>query len=156
MSFPHLPLSATTTFLRLCDNMFTSSAMDVDNTVYTQEPHPIRSDHEVVPVADLWNAISSSPFYQANETYNLYERKCCLNCPLPPAAKVDREIYFVNELLQDASGDYFIPEHFFLVSYTSTGDNTDKQLYALGCTVQQTEDGFIVSDEQEIILTCNF
>ncbi|KAG2096509.1 uncharacterized protein F5147DRAFT_778302 [Suillus discolor] len=137
MSFPHLPLSATTTFLRLCDNMFTSSAMDVDNTVYTQEPHPIRSDHEVVPVADLWNAISSSPFYQANETYNL-------------------EIYFVNELLQDASGDYFIPEHFFLVSYTSTGDNTDKQLYALGCTVQQTEDGFIVSDEQEIILTCNF
>lgn len=55
------------------DNMFASSAMDVDNTIYTQEPHPIWSDHEVVPVADLWNTISSSPFYQANETYDLYE-----------------------------------------------------------------------------------
>lgn len=59
--------------------------------------------------------------------------------PLPPAAKVNGEIYFVNELLQDASGDYFIPERFFLASYTSTGDNSDKQLYALGCTVQRTE-----------------
>ncbi|KAG2146590.1 uncharacterized protein EDB93DRAFT_1085956 [Suillus bovinus] len=310
--------------------------MDVNNTVYTQEPHPIRSDHEVVPVADLWNAISSSPFYQANETYDLYEElqsalasgkqlfsmplapvseeigfndetesnfgielpgetdlftllddcplttSCHVNLnspvapdnptypwpskavplyyylmiqfseaqkkavlswtkelgacnvpslyalnqcqesvqtlvgnptekitarlgnifylnnvgkaiakdyvnpltrlvmqdypedggkemsqvfnrekmlferPSPPAAKVNGEIYFVNELLQDASGDYFIPECFFLVLYTSTGDNSDKQLYALGHTVQRTEDEFIVSDEQEIIPTCNF
>jgi hypothetical protein len=59
--------------------------------------------------------------------------------PLPPAAKVDGEIYFVNELLQDTLGDYFIPECFFLASYMSTNDGTDKQLHALGRTVQQTE-----------------
>jgi len=40
--------------------------------------------------------------------------KMLFELPSPPAAKVDGEIYFVNELLQDSSGDYFIPERFFL------------------------------------------
>ncbi|KAG1779722.1 hypothetical protein EV702DRAFT_944948, partial [Suillus placidus] len=82
--------------------------------------------------------------------------KMLFELPSPPAAKVDGEIYFVNELLQDASGDYFIPEHFFLASYTSTNDSADKQLHVLGRAVQRTEDGFIVSDEQEMIPTSNF
>ena len=34
--------------------------------------------------------------------------------PSPPAACVDEIIYFVDELLQDSSGGYFIPECFFL------------------------------------------
>ncbi|KAG1735385.1 hypothetical protein EDB19DRAFT_1910651 [Suillus lakei] len=50
---------------------FTSSAMDVNNAVYIPEPHG--PDHEVVPVADLWDAISSSPFYQVNEPCDLYK-----------------------------------------------------------------------------------
>jgi hypothetical protein len=41
--------------------------------------------------------------------------KMLFKLPSPPAAKVDGEIYFVNELLQDSSGDYFIPEHFFCI-----------------------------------------
>ncbi|KAG1833932.1 hypothetical protein EV424DRAFT_1310764 [Suillus variegatus] len=65
--------------------------------------------------------------------------KMLFELPSPPAAKVDGEIYFVNELLQDASGDYFIPKRFFLVSYSSTNDGADKQLHALGRAVQQTE-----------------
>ncbi|KAG1723899.1 hypothetical protein EDB19DRAFT_1915867 [Suillus lakei] len=306
------------------DSDFTSSAMDVDNAVNIPDTHG--PDHEVVPVADLWDAISSSPFYQVNETCDLYEElqsalasgeqlfslplapaseeigfddetesdfgiellddytltashDTNLNCPVspdnpnypwpskahyitallfssprlpfseaqkkavlswakelgahdvpslytlnrlqdsvrtlvgnptekitarsgnifylndvgkaiakdyanpltrlamqdypedggkgmsqvfngekmlfelpsPPAAKVDGEIYFVNELLQDASGDYFIPERFFLASYSSTNDGADKQLHALG-----RADGFIVSDEREMIPTSNF
>ncbi|KAG1851927.1 hypothetical protein F4604DRAFT_1883535 [Suillus subluteus] len=59
--------------------------------------------------------------------------------PSPPAAKVNGEIYFVNELLQDASGDYFTLERFFLASYTSTNDSADKQLHALGRAVQRTQ-----------------
>jgi hypothetical protein len=58
--------------------------------------------------------------------------KMLFELPSPPAAKVDGEIYFVNELLQDASGDYFIPERFFLASYLSTNGGADKQLHALG------------------------
>ncbi|KAG2051958.1 hypothetical protein BDR06DRAFT_1009890 [Suillus hirtellus] len=259
--------------------------MDIDNGIYVLEPH--EPDHEVVPVTDLWDAISSSPFYQVNETCDLYEElqsalasgeqlfsmllapvseeisfddgiesdfrielldDCTLtalhdtnlDCPVlpnnpnypwpskahyttallfssprlpffeaqkkeslrtlvnnptekitahlgnifylndvgkaiakdytnplmcfamqyypedsgkgmlqvfngekmlfelpsPPAAKVDGEIYFMNELLQDASGDYFIPERFFLASYMSMNDGTDKQLHVLGCAVQ--------------------
>ncbi|KAG1786006.1 uncharacterized protein HD556DRAFT_1207162, partial [Suillus plorans] len=54
-------------------------------------------------------------------------------------------------LLQDASGDYFIPECFFLALYSSTNDGADKQLHALG-----RADGFIVSDEREMIPTSNF
>ncbi|KAG2125254.1 hypothetical protein BD769DRAFT_1388530 [Suillus cothurnatus] len=69
--------------------------------------------------------------------------KMLLELPLPPADRVDGEIYFVDELLQDASEDYFVPEHFFLALYMSTSDTADKQLYVLGRAVQQTEDGFI-------------
>ncbi|KAG2156935.1 uncharacterized protein EDB93DRAFT_1247115 [Suillus bovinus] len=84
--------------------------------------------------------------------------KMLFELPSPPAAKVNGEIYFIKELLQDSSGDYFIPEHFFFASYASepTSDTADKLLYALGRAVQRTEEGFIISDEQEIIPTSNF
>ncbi|KAG1724952.1 uncharacterized protein EDB91DRAFT_1255004 [Suillus paluster] len=49
--------------------------------------------------------------------------KMLFELPSPPAVKVDGEIYFVNELLQDALGDYFIPKCFFLASYMSTNDS---------------------------------
>ncbi|KAG1797672.1 hypothetical protein EV424DRAFT_1333215 [Suillus variegatus] len=61
------------------------------------------------------------------------------SCPSPPAVQVEGKIYFVNELLQEVSGDYFIPEWFFFVSYPSTDPQRDAdqligqwQLYALG------------------------
>ncbi|KIK34743.1 hypothetical protein CY34DRAFT_66346, partial [Suillus luteus UH-Slu-Lm8-n1] len=76
--------------------------------------------------------------------------------PSPPAAKVDGEIYFVNELLQDILGNYFLPNCFFLASYRSSSDTADKVLHALGCAVQQTENGFIIGDKQEIIPTSTF
>jgi hypothetical protein len=65
--------------------------------------------------------------------------KMLLELPLPPADRVDGEIYFMDELLQDASGDYFVPERFFLALYMLTSDTADKQLYVLGRAVQQTE-----------------
>ncbi|KAG2099448.1 hypothetical protein BD769DRAFT_1329595, partial [Suillus cothurnatus] len=82
--------------------------------------------------------------------------KMLFELPSPPAAKVDGEIYFVNELLQDSSGDYFIPELFFFALYESTSNTAEKVLHALGRAAQRTEEGFIVSDEQEIILTTSF
>ncbi|KAG1873405.1 hypothetical protein C8R48DRAFT_594331, partial [Suillus tomentosus] len=82
--------------------------------------------------------------------------KMLFELPSPPAAKVDGEIYFVNELLQDSSGDYFLPQRFFFASYGSSSDTADKLLHALGRAVQRTEDGFIVGDEQEIIPTSTF
>ncbi|KAG2046047.1 hypothetical protein BDR06DRAFT_843849, partial [Suillus hirtellus] len=39
--------------------------------------------------------------------------KMLLDLPSPPAAQVDRKVFFIDELLQDSSGDYFIPGHFF-------------------------------------------
>ncbi|KAG0692392.1 hypothetical protein DFH29DRAFT_985782 [Suillus ampliporus] len=78
--------------------------------------------------------------------------KMLFKLPSPPAARVGGDIYFVNELLQEMSGDYFIPNRFFLASYTQTlSDTAEKQLYALG-----RAHGFIVSDEQEMIPTSNF
>ncbi|KAG1761023.1 hypothetical protein EDD22DRAFT_848083 [Suillus occidentalis] len=82
--------------------------------------------------------------------------KMLFELPSPPAAKVDGEIYFINELLQDSSGDYFLPQRFFFASYGSSSDTADKLLHALGRAVQRTEDGFIVGDEQEIIPTSTF
>ncbi|KAG1762178.1 hypothetical protein EDD22DRAFT_743588, partial [Suillus occidentalis] len=40
-------------------------------------------------------------------------KKMLLNLPSPPAARVEGKVFFINELLQDTSGDYFIPERFF-------------------------------------------
>ncbi|KAG2112493.1 hypothetical protein BD769DRAFT_1364493, partial [Suillus cothurnatus] len=82
--------------------------------------------------------------------------KMLFELPSPPAAKVDGEIYFVNELLQDSLGDYFLPQRFFFALYGLSSDTADKLLHALGRAVQRTEDGFIVGDEQEIIPTSTF
>jgi hypothetical protein len=43
-------------------------------------------------------------------------KKMLVNLPSPPVAQVDRKVFCINELLQDSSGDYFIPECFFLGS----------------------------------------
>ncbi|KAG1819450.1 hypothetical protein EV424DRAFT_1472622 [Suillus variegatus] len=87
------------------------------------------------------------------------DTKMLLDLPSPPAARVDGMIYFVNELLQESSGAYFIPERFFLGSPVVEGgvegpDN--KILYVLGHTAQWTDAGFIINDEQEIIPTLTF
>jgi hypothetical protein len=101
--------------------------------------------------------------------------KMLLDLPSPPAVQVNRTVYFTDELLQESSGGYFIPNRFFLAAGDTLADTTescDKVLYALGRAAQRTEvrshlcnvclssnvcqAGFIVSDEQEIIPTSMF
>ncbi|KIJ13255.1 hypothetical protein PAXINDRAFT_81387 [Paxillus involutus ATCC 200175] len=55
-------------------------------------------------------------------------RKMLLDLPSPPAVRIHGRIFFVNELLQDTSGDYFIPERFF-----SAASNQSE-----GCSLNQT------------------
>ncbi|KIK75213.1 hypothetical protein PAXRUDRAFT_173456, partial [Paxillus rubicundulus Ve08.2h10] len=81
--------------------------------------------------------------------------------PSPPAVCMKGNIYYINELLQDSLGRYFIPECFFLVTLstaigTHAGAPETKELYALGRAVERTDAGFIVSDEKEIIPTSMF
>lgn len=58
---------------------------------------------------------------------------------------MDGKIFFVNELLQEDSGNYFIPKHFFYgpdqpsQSDSSHGSSQEKSLYALGREVEWTE-----------------
>ncbi|KIK90779.1 hypothetical protein PAXRUDRAFT_14152 [Paxillus rubicundulus Ve08.2h10] len=64
-------------------------------------------------------------------------------------------------MLQDTSGDYFIPEHFFSAASNqsevcSSNKTIPKTLYALGWSAKRTPDGFIVHDEQEMVLTSIF
>ncbi|KAG2094609.1 uncharacterized protein F5147DRAFT_747791 [Suillus discolor] len=83
--------------------------------------------------------------------------KMLLDLPSPPAVRVDGTIYFVNELLQESSKAYFIPECFFLGSCPSANEvepgaqSNVKIQYALGRAA-----GFIVNDEQEILPTSVF
>jgi hypothetical protein len=72
-------------------------------------------------------------------------KKMLLDLPSPPVVRVDVTIYFTDELLQDNSGDYFIPEHFFYASPPADLDGNDtelhehadaKPLYALGWAVE--------------------
>ncbi|KAG2115374.1 uncharacterized protein F5147DRAFT_569473 [Suillus discolor] len=84
-------------------------------------------------------------------------QKMLLEMPSPPAARVGGKIYFTNELLQECSGAYFVPERFFNASYGSSNqrDSQDlrqeKELYAMGHAVQYTDAGFIVNDKQEVM-----
>ncbi|KAG1761957.1 hypothetical protein EDD22DRAFT_752234, partial [Suillus occidentalis] len=39
--------------------------------------------------------------------------KMLLDLPSPPAVQVNRTVYFTDELLQESSGGYFIPNRFF-------------------------------------------
>ncbi|KAG1894217.1 uncharacterized protein F5891DRAFT_1131025 [Suillus fuscotomentosus] len=80
----------------------------------------------------------------------------------PPAVQVDRTVYFMDKLLQESSGGYFIPKRFFLAAADAPTDTTEpceqseKVLYALGRAIEWTEAGFIVSDGEEIIPTSMF
>lgn len=67
-----------------------------------------------------------------------------------PAAKVDGVVYFVDELLQLKSGEYFIPERFFqgepqkdrrpfVQGIYSTWREKEYELYAVGRMVQASE-----------------
>ncbi|KAH7918288.1 hypothetical protein BV22DRAFT_1024813 [Leucogyrophana mollusca] len=85
--------------------------------------------------------------------------------PSPPAARVGGTVFFVDELLQESSGEYFIPERFFLASYSSADACAEeghdkpcpsKELYALGREVERTEVGFIVHDDRVIVPTSSF
>jgi len=57
-----------------------------------------------------------------------------------PTVRVDNKIYFTGELLQRASGRYFIPERFF--ARKQVGDaagNHNEELHALGWEVDRSD-----------------
>ncbi|KAG1855245.1 hypothetical protein F4604DRAFT_2042442 [Suillus subluteus] len=89
-------------------------------------------------------------------------KKMLLDMPSPPAVRVHGAVYFTDELLQDCTGGYFIPQRFFLgaadtsMDDTETCEHSDKVLYALGRVVERTDAGFIISEDQEIIPTSMF
>lgn len=71
--------------------------------------------------------------------------KMLLDLPSPPVVHVDGTIYFINELLQESSKEYFIPERFFL-RLCPPADNTEpgpqsnmKVQYALGRAARRTD-----------------
>lgn len=78
--------------------------------------------------------------------------KMLLDLPSPPAVRVNGTIYFVNELLQESSKAYFIPERFFLGSCPPTDEvepgaqSNVKVQYALGRAVQRTNVCYSILD----------
>lgn len=90
-----------------------------------------------------------------------------------PAVRVDGKIYFIDELLQESSGHYFIPKRFFYASYPAAVPSAEtdsdagqsesaaheamhpspgcahppsgqKELYALGHEVERTDVMYLV------------
>ena len=57
--------------------------------------------------------------------------------------RVDGELFYVNELLQQKSGHYFIPERFFHIKDKDQGPNVgalrEDDLFALGYKVEHSE-----------------
>ena len=70
--------------------------------------------------------------------------KMLTEAPSPPVVQVDGTIYYSDEILQEASGGYFIPEQFFLATRTATGNSVTenanaKETFALGQSTVRTE-----------------
>ncbi|KAG1753110.1 hypothetical protein EDD22DRAFT_981618 [Suillus occidentalis] len=119
---------------------------------------------DIFYINDIWHAISkdyTNPLTHfamqdyledggAGMSQVFHGEKMLLELPSPPAARVDGKIYFVNELLQECSGAFFIPEQ------DSQDPCQEKEIYAMGHAVEYTDAGFIVSDEQEVVLTSIF
>ncbi|OBZ74395.1 hypothetical protein A0H81_05238 [Grifola frondosa] len=68
-----------------------------------------------------------------------------------PSVRVDKELYFLGELLQLDSEEYFIPTRFFYARSQPESDaafNLSRELYALGHSVARSDNGFVVAKEQ--------
>jgi len=60
----------------------------------------------------------------------------------PLCVHVDHAVYFVNELLQQLSGQYFIPKRLFQARMPCGGESTELTILALGHNVSKTTVGF--------------
>lgn len=56
----------------------------------------------------------------------------------PPCVHVDHAVYFVNELLQQSTGQYFIPKKFFQARMLLEGESVEPTILALGHKVSET------------------
>jgi hypothetical protein len=56
----------------------------------------------------------------------------------PPCVRVNRAVYFVDELLQRSTGGYFIPKKFFQARMSPEGPSTEPTILALGHKVSET------------------
>ncbi|KAG2097248.1 uncharacterized protein F5147DRAFT_747487 [Suillus discolor] len=70
-----------------------------------------------------------------------------------PSVHVDGNIFFVDELLQQMSKDYFIPKKFFQAQVSA---DHDAEILSLGHSVTWTEEGFSVDPEQVITPVSTF
>ncbi len=50
----------------------------------------------------------------------------------PPAVKVNKSIYFLNEVLRCSDGQYFIPEQFFYKTRQHADGRASRELFAQG------------------------
>ena len=56
----------------------------------------------------------------------------------PPCVHVDRAVYFVDELLQQSMGGYFIPKKFFQGRILREQGSMEHTVFALGHKVSKT------------------
>ncbi|KIO08465.1 hypothetical protein M404DRAFT_134486, partial [Pisolithus tinctorius Marx 270] len=71
----------------------------------------------------------------------------------PPCVTVGINIFFVNELLQRSTKDYFIPKKFF---QAKLGGAPEAEVLAAGHGVSRTEEGYAVDAELVIVLVSTF
>ncbi|KAF8546850.1 hypothetical protein OG21DRAFT_1399235, partial [Imleria badia] len=71
----------------------------------------------------------------------------------PPCARVDCSVYFVNELLQQSTGQFFIPKKFFQARMQGSLEPT---VLALGHRASETAEGYAVDPEMIIVEVSTF
>ena len=56
----------------------------------------------------------------------------------PPCVRVDCAVYFINELLQQSTGQYFLPKRFFQARMSRKKGSMEHTIFALGHKVSKT------------------
>ncbi|KAI9571213.1 hypothetical protein HD554DRAFT_1998148, partial [Boletus coccyginus] len=71
----------------------------------------------------------------------------------PPCVRVDYGIYFVNELLQQSTGQFFVPKKFFQARMQESSEPT---VLALGHKASKTVEGYAVDPEMIVVEISTF
>ncbi|KAI9567247.1 hypothetical protein HD554DRAFT_2173583 [Boletus coccyginus] len=74
----------------------------------------------------------------------------------PPCVHVDCAIYFVNELLRQLTGQYFISKKFFQTRMSMEGGSMEPTVFVLGYKAYKTAEGFAINPERAIVPVSTF
>lgn len=126
-------------------NVFYLNAISNTITMVSRDSHPMNCSK--LAVQDFANPLTwfamqeyskDGQTYMSQVHHGSKMLKDLLDGLAPPCICVNRVVYFVDELLQQSTGGYFIPKKFFQAKVSPEGESMEPTILALGHKVSKT------------------